>query len=545
MAEIAKSLTVHEVEQLVALRLALEDAVFRAKGATKYRRGPAIVALDATVERASSIVAVTRGITIPTNGKLDDLISRLKQDLKSSWNPAVLPDIRHLRRARNASQHEGLEPDRDQVPLWASAASVYVSTLIDAQFQVDIQRVVLSDAIRDPYLRQCLREAEAARDAGELSSCVDKIKVAYRDASARWSRLRGGGPHGFPSMQSDLVDKKSFDFLNGRLNNVQLILEAGAFSQDLAEAEWFILALNEQSDVLHADDAERLLSFAFDWVVEYERAASSWTPNRRYSAAVARRKVRSEDGQSRIDECVSVDLYHGQLRALFRIAGVPGEDDYSAWRRVVSDLLPTPHAGQRWVVFDDGTVEIRKNVEAATDMSNDVEILSSALRQADLVIQEKREAAIQEEIRARQTQDNYVQSVNAIRAEIPDWVETIQWSNDWVGGGSSEQVLITLSKEVLHMKFGERTPGSFFDDRNSIRELILAHELVDQCYGTAGPGDLGITPVLTGEQLISVFRDVDTVVHKQLEILRREQEVRNAALVAAKAAIAAKLAARP
>lgn len=34
---------------------------------------------------------------------------------------AVLPDVKLLRRARNAAQHDGLEPDGDQVPVWASA----------------------------------------------------------------------------------------------------------------------------------------------------------------------------------------------------------------------------------------------------------------------------------------------------------------------------------------------------------------------------------------------------------------------------------------
>lgn len=82
------SLTVHELEQLVALRLSLEDALSRAKGATKYRRGTAIVALDATVERASSIVAVTRSLSIPTNGKLEDLISRLRESFGSTWKPS-------------------------------------------------------------------------------------------------------------------------------------------------------------------------------------------------------------------------------------------------------------------------------------------------------------------------------------------------------------------------------------------------------------------------------------------------------------------------
>ena len=102
------SLTAHEVEQLVSLRLALEDARLQARRAGTYRRGAAIVALDAAVERATALVAFTRGIRVTPTTKLDDLISHLKESLGTMWAPTVLPDIKHLRRARNAVQHEAL-----------------------------------------------------------------------------------------------------------------------------------------------------------------------------------------------------------------------------------------------------------------------------------------------------------------------------------------------------------------------------------------------------------------------------------------------------
>lgn len=538
------SLTVHEVEQLVALRLSLEDALSRAKGATKYRRGTAIVALDATVERASSIVAVTRGIPIPRNAELNDLISRLMQSLGSNWKPVVLPDIRHLRRARNASQHEGLEPDHEQVPLWASAASVYVSTLIDAQFDVDILRIALSDAIGSVDLRSYIREAEVARDAGELSSCVNKVKKAYREASTRWNRLRGGRRPGFPPSHSEVFDKKSFEFFNGRLDNVQSILDAAAFSQDLAEAEWFTLAIAEQGDVLNADDAERVLSFAFEWIVEYERAAASWTPDRRHRAAVERRKVSSGNGPARIDECISVDFHHGSVRALFRVADVPGEDDYRAWALIVRELLPTRDLTQSWTVFDDGTIEIRRGVEASSGTDDEVEVLSSALKRAHVVMHEKRDAAIKKAQLARQKRDEFAESVKSIRSDLPAWVEDILWSEDGFGGGSVEQLLVTLARDIWQLRFGERTEGSFYDNRTSIMDLIRNHEMIDQCYGTMGPNNLGILPLLDAEQMASVFNDIDVEVRGQIEIERKKKDEQTAAVIAAKARIAAKLAER-
>ena len=536
------SMTPHEVEQLVSLRISLEDALSRAKGASKYRRGAAIVALDATVERASSIVAITRGVIIPANGKLDDLISRLVQDFGSAWKPNVLPDIRHLRRARNASQHEGLEPDREQVPLWASAADVYVSTLIDAQFSVDVRRVVLSDAIRGVDLRKCIQEADEALKRGEYGACVDKAKEAYQEALTRWKRLRGGHGNGFAPVHGDIFDKKGFDFLSGQLDNMQSVLEAAAFSADLAESEWFTTAIADQSDVMNADDAERVLSFSFEWVVEYERAADSWTPNRRHRAAVSRRMTSSGDGPARIEECVSVDLHHGRVRALFRIADVPADEDgYELWAQKLRGLLPTRDSSQWWTVMDDGTVEIYKAIESNPDFSAVVTVLASALDLAHAAAREKLEEIHRTDQVAEQKRREYAELFEASRNDLPDWVEDIEWSDAGVGPGS-EQLLLTVSEEVGRLKFGERSQHSFFDDRQSLRDLILNHELVQQCYWTGGSHDFGIMPILDAGQLRIVFTHVDAAVREQLEIVKGRNNEQTEALVAARVSIAAKLA---
>lgn len=273
----------------------MADALSRAKNASKYRRGAAIVALDAMVERASSIVAVTRGLGVPTNGKLDDLISRLVQNMGATWKPVVLPDIKQLRRARNASQHEGLEPDREQLPLWADATESYISGLIEAQFAVDIHRIALSDAIRDASLRELVHEAEDAKALGNYRLCVDKAKEAYAGALRTWNRLRGNsGSHGEP-WSRDILDQNSYNYLSAQLREIRSVFQKLAFASNVAEAEWFTAAIAEHGDVMTADDAERVLTFAFEWIVECERATEAWTPNRRHRAAVAKRLVRALD----------------------------------------------------------------------------------------------------------------------------------------------------------------------------------------------------------------------------------------------------------
>lgn len=296
-------LTPHEVEQFLSLRLALEDALDRSRRASRYRRGAAVVALDAVVERASAIVAFTRGIAVPTNGKLDDLISRLKDSLGTTWQPTVLPDIKHLRRARNAAQHEGLEPDREQLPVWAGAAESYVTTLVDAQFSVDIRRIMLADAIRDGHLRDLIHQAEQAREAHEYRNSVDLSRDAYAEALSRWKRLRGRGSFTRRPSASEILDRKSYNHVQHQIGELQATMDAAAFSTDPADAQWFTTTTAEHGDVLDAEDAERVLTFSFEWITEYERAAATWTPDRHHRADIAARLTRSQDGPARIHDC--------------------------------------------------------------------------------------------------------------------------------------------------------------------------------------------------------------------------------------------------
>ncbi|MHA7306541.1 hypothetical protein ACX80E_15080 [Arthrobacter sp. TMN-49] len=534
-------LTPHEVEQLVSLRIALEDALSRAKGASKYRRGAAIVALDATVERASSMVAVTRGVPVPSNGKLDDLVSRLVQDFGPAWRPTVLPDIKHLRRARNASQHEGLEPDSEQVPLWASAADTYVSGLVAAQFGMDIRRMVLSDAIRDADLREYLREAERSRGLGDYRSCVDKSKAAYQEALQRWSRLAGSHAHHLSPNSSEVLDRKGYDYLKKQLGSVQAVLKSAAFAPNAAEAEWFMAAIGERGDILDAEDADRVLTFAFEWIVEYERAAESWTPNRRLRAAVAQRKVRLEDRPARIRECMTVDLSNGRIRAVFRVVDVPDEDGYRLWARTLGELLPAGGQDLWWTVFDDGTVEMLKAIEGQGDFSADVVTLASALDKTHVAVRKKLEAANEQNRVVKEKRLDFAEKFKAFRGNLPAWVEDIEWSEDGFGE-TKEQLLVTIQDEVFGLRFGERTPDAFFDDRNSLRDIIIGHELIQQCYGTLEAKKLGLMPILSAENLTDVFRQADIAVSEQLRIEECLKVEREQAVVTAKASIAAKLA---
>lgn len=536
------SLTAHQVQQLVSLRLALEDALGRARGASKYRRGASIAALDATVERASTIVAITRGVVIPTNGKLDDLISRLVQDLGTSWRPAVLPDIKHLRRARNASQHEGLEPDRDQVPLWASAADTYVSSIIMAQFDVGIHQVVLSDAIRDDGLREFLRLSEEARDADHCQLSVHHSAEAYREALNRWKRLHSRSRHRFAPSHREIQDRKSFEYLDTHIKDMQTVLDTVAFSPDAAEAEWFASAISERGDVLNAEDAERALAFSFEWIVEYERAADSWTPNRRHRAAMAARMVRSGEGPAYIESCIGVELQYDRVQAKFRIGDVPDEKGYPSWSHTLQEILPERREGLFWTVLDDGTVTVSKALEGATDFSSEVASLDDALKRTDSRVKDKLADAEAKEQAHNQKRTAFADAITTIQEDLPSWVTEVTLEIDGFRANQDE-IRLTLEESVSNIRFGDRTPNSFHDDRRGLRDAIIEHESVAQCYGIAQQNQLAITPALDSQDLLQVLKAADETVRKQLEIDQHRQDENGILVVSARKSIAATLAA--
>ena len=166
------------VRDLVALRLMLESAIARARTAGRYSRGGAVVSLDATVERASYLVAAHRGIEVGTRDTLSTLYSKLVQNFDGAWKSQEWPTIRSLHLERNTVQHHGREPDRDQLPLWVTVVGSYVSSLIQAEYGQDISRVMLSDAVDDPQLAASLREADEALVAGDVAKTVEASLTA-------------------------------------------------------------------------------------------------------------------------------------------------------------------------------------------------------------------------------------------------------------------------------------------------------------------------------------------------------------------------------
>lgn len=537
------ALTPPQAEQLIALRTSLDDALRRAHKASKYRRGNAIVGLDACVERASALVSTFRGLSNPKNNQLDGFISNLTEALGPRWRPDVLPDIRQLRRARNAAQHEGLEPDREQIPRWASVADSYVSSLIEAQFGVDIHRVVRSYAVADTELRARIQDAESALNQEQYGFCVQHAAVAYKQALRRWKDLRRGGqPRRSGPRTSEVVDRQSHSYMKNEIDELRTTWNSLVFARDTAEIEWFRLAIEEPGDVLDADDAERALGFAFDWIVAFEQAVDVWTPDRKNRADKKARLVRSENVASHIDGCLKVDLHLGRVRAEFRIANVPEEEFYYQWVEALQDCLPINdvECGYWWSVTESGTVKVEKDPALNADFSAEVDLLSAALKSAHLNFDESLRLKSAESRAEERRRHDFASRVEAVRPELPHWVVDVEWSPD--GVGHHDEMLVTVSDVVKNLSFGDAQARNLYGGHAGIMGLIRDHGTVTVCYFHGNSSAFGVVPVLTGPALKTLFNDVDSIVSKQLKIEERERLKALQATNKAKSSIAAKLA---
>lgn len=527
------------VQQLVSLRLALRAAILGVASAGRYQRGAAIVALDAVVERATALVAVDRGLPLPANAKLDDLISRVKEDLGAAWTPTVLPDIRLLRRARNAAQHDGLEPDPSHLPVWAAATSLYVKSLISGHFSIDIDRVILADAVVDPTLKALLREAEKLHAIGEDGRCVEKAGEAYRIALARWKQMAGDRRSpSRPLMTSDILDRRSYDDLKGRIEQLQGFDDAAIFATGGAEAEWFTQAIREPADVLDSNDAERVLAYVFEWLTGFEQAFSSWTTDRRRRADVAARVVRKDGGPAKVDSLDVILSGVGRAKLEIRLIDVPHEDAYDEWMWHLSSHLTRPNIQAHWTVNMDGTVTRYIESEQLEQLPGDLVELAAALVEVEHFAESVRAAQSDAERRLAERKQSVEAELGSAKTLLPDWIKDIKAVLD--PGLREDHWNITLDAEAANLRFGLRSNNHHYD-RQRLTDLIRAHHLVEVCYWTAGVRDFAIAPLLSGAELVEVLSSVEEQVQAGLAAMRAEEQEQTRRLTAVRAALAERL----
>lgn len=529
-----------EVDQLLGLRLMLEDALRRAQHAGPHQRATATVLLDATVERATFLVGVSNGLRVGFNDHLDVLISRVKEHLGDRWQPRVLQDVRQLHRARNAAQHEGLGPDRARLPVWASATESYVVGLVDAAFAVDLRRVSLSDALDDFELRAMVATAETHLARRDFRASAEASTMAFDLALRRWEGMHSEGR---VHQYSPTGEREVSQQVQSQINDLRSVVSSTALAPDAAEVAWFRAAAIEP-ELLDGDDAERMLSFAFGWVAALDLAQQSWTPDRRARADAAERRVRTSPGPATVAEVVSIETFDDSTtRAVFRLIGVPDKDSYHAWSVKLDHLLAEGRDTQHWsTVGDNGTVDMTFPTK---DAACTVDRLSGCLRAAEgaLAADDARREA-DERAQDRRTREYNAELANTGRP-LPSWVNAVKWGIRGIPGHPADGLLLVVDETAASV----REPVPPFDAATDntrrpwgagwvgLADLLRGDESVVDAYPLGPAGYFAIAPVPTCAQLLDILAAADTTMQGWATTNREREEARGASLDEARAAI--------
>lgn len=523
------------VRELVALRIMLEDACRRAATANRYSRGAAVVALDATVERGAYLVALRRNLHISPKALLADIHSKLVEDLGPAWRTTVWDQVRNLHEARNGAQHKGLVPDREEIPGWISATRAYVHSLVQAEYSVDLDTVVLADAITDERLAGLIRMAGERLAAGDVPASVRASGEAFDAAVARWSSLHKRDRYRPASSFHPQLGFVGEDEAGKAIAVLDQQTAEASFAASGAEHEWFRAARKEPKDLLDADDADRILAFVFSWIVSFEVAASEWIADRRHRADVAARRVRVGSESARIAGVGPVRQSTFGLTVRFQLDRVPDENAYDEWARALGRLLSSGD-GCRWWVAPDGTVELT-TFDDVQPGDGHVNHLAQALTGVERAIQaeitERQRAA--EDKEAQRAQHEAV--LDPVRDQLPDWVTSVTSPPPHMVDEGPGWIF-TVANDVAKLRFrlADDPLGRSQDLDGLIRELPQ----VSQCFGVS-EGSM-ITPLLKATEVVEVFRAVDEQVRQAFAEAQAIQMDRQTRLHAVEAELAAAIA---
>ncbi len=519
-----------DTRDLIALRFMLEDALLRVSTAHRYSRGSAVVALDAAVERAAYLVVLRRGINVNQRDSLGDLHSKLVQKLEATWTPTMWAQVRHLHAARNGAQHRGQTPAAEDVSAWAAAARAYVTSLVSAEYDVDLDRLVLADAVRRNALAELVRTAETSLVAGDVPSSVQASKDAFEAAVGMWSRMHARSRRRFRATYHP-----AFAVPDSAEQAIEILERASAersFASSAAEYAWFTAACRDRVELLDADDAERILAFTFGWIVSFELAADQWTPNRRRRADVAARRVRTTADHASILGIRRVKREPPFTNVTFELADVPAIDSYDAWADALAKFLREAES-RRWRVGDDGTVTLVVH-SGAVPSGDDVNALVQALANVDEAMAAEKLHQAEEDARLRNERAERNREVSALATSLPAWVEKIEFENQGRSYGNGWLIWVESSVEKLRFPNTGQLP-EWLNVWGVLRESELPNVFAQQ--------DRACVPLpANAADVVKALREIDALVLERLKETAEDERVRRDEVAAIQAELASALA---
>ncbi|MDX3313969.1 hypothetical protein P1S61_33875 [Streptomyces sp. ME08-AFT2] len=508
----AAPLSPETVTNLVQLRTLLASADQASLSTSLVTRPMAVVLLDAVNERVTHFAATFLNLTIPNKAGFEQLMEIVKGNLGGRWTTATWPEIRRLHRTRNLIQHEGLEVDQKNVSVWAAATSSYTRSLVSAVWDVDINEVTLSQAIRDSDIRNLLEESEKEISAGSPFTSLRNSAKAFESAYDSWRKTyRRRTPFHRKPMSHDIIDTKGFKYLEHEISEVNEAAVAIALSGNPGEYVWFrdITSHVEDMRIATLDEAQRALGFVFGWVIRWEAFRESFIPNRRMEREKEKRRVRSSNTPARV-YAVSVSNSDDRFEIVINLADVPPDQEFDAWRQKLTQLLnkgeETPG---RWRVSDSGSIIAwpQKGSEASRRV---VENVSNALDQVDSELRHEEERNEKSRNAKKSEAESYKQEFETVRSDFPTWVEDV-WLTDTV----------TIMGGKIQSRLRLAVPGDIWRDT---AHHLRQHPLVESCVMDSRDRSIHVTPQFTVADLKPVLASISEAIEALMDQRKEKEE---------------------
>lgn len=459
------------IEALVDIRLQLSDAHRQSRSAMPHDRVRAVVSLDAVVERAVYFAAHYRLLEVEERATHIKLLPRLAADLGASWKFTGRQELVRLHSARNKAQHEGLFPALEHIPTFVAVVDEAVSGLLLAVTGQDVRRVVIAEAVNDPEVRAALAQAERLRDEdSDPGEVVRACAVAFELAHERWSIQRRASGQRLETRSRFGLGFSEFRELSGDIASLARQLEdnadASAFSVDPGEVVWFRHLV---SDVKASDatvskaEADRALSFVFEWTLRWERLADSLLPDRTLRWRRARRSIRASSTVTPRVTTTDFQRSTSSADAIFQLVDVPDVEEYEAWQvaleKHLNALGRVRGLQAHWSVGDTGEVHLALYPDPKPDRAtvhqvhNEAEItqgalvppqafqsaarrLASALEKIESLMAAEAAARAQA-MRQRAEQDAELEA--SVSGSMPVWVTAIRYDRpSWLSNEADQ-----------------------------------------------------------------------------------------------------------
>lgn len=502
------TLSPETASDLVQLKALLQSAVQASTSSAAATRSMAVILLDAVNERVTHLGGTYLTLSFPSKAQFDQLMQVVKERLQQKWVTSSWPDVRRLHRTRNLVQHEGLNLGSQNLAAWSSATISYTRTLVDAVWDVDIDHVVLADAVNDPELKKPLTLAENSLAAGEIEESLRQVEICFKSAWNRWGKQHTSAhsPH-FPEFTRNRAfgDRESeVASLGARVNQIEDLLKAQSFS-DPGEYVWFLqLIRSNDRRYATADEVQRAIAFCFWWSVRWEAFNDAFDPNRAINWEAAQRRVRTQEEAASVSSIEAREHLTGFL-VKFSLENVPTPDSFSEWASLLTTIL-REQDGRRWRMGNEGslTVEMDESPETQSVAS----ALNRSLTQVEGELKSRQKKAMEEANRLTLEARKYETDVSESDLSLPQWVERV-WLIDSVHSGDRSRLRITPTREVRQFW-------------TAIRSAILKDGRIAACYGSGE--NIVISPELPPHEIMDVLLNISADISEQLDRKRDSVE---------------------